>query len=353
MVPKGYQRYAIGISLGYRDVLKNLEKIETGVHEYLRHYQAMDKESNKDPAAATPIPSPTVRQLLQFEATIKVHKRLPYLNEKSSASGLLWTKRQLHYQTRVLGNLLETPEFYESAEEAARAAYRIVYTDYHGWAVKQIFTRSFGGSPPLDKIWLHMCPPTDSQGIHNTNINNDDYNFPPPLRTFSDVGSATSLSMSERTETQTQTPQDDNEVLVALDKFGHEIAEKWQDLLRMFNCGKEEKRKSKGSLILSSESHFNLNQFNRDMVESSLQIQKHSGGAAHISDINSVVSVSTSGFSSPSSATFEIFSQQETNLHLIQKSKRDVDDFIRGFSPMISDLGVLIDQLNMNDPSKV
>mmetsp|Transcript_785 Transcript_785/g.1795 ORF Transcript_785/g.1795 Transcript_785/m.1795 type:complete len:583 (-) Transcript_785:165-1913(-) len=338
MVPDGYKRYAIGLSLGYRDVLQNLEKIERGVHEYLRHHQNINRENNKP--HDTTIPSPTLKELLQFEAATKVHKSLPRLKEKSAASGLLWTKRQLHYQTVLFTNTLEVPVFYDSGEAAARAAYHTVYIDYHGWAVKQIFTRSFDGSPPLDKLFLTMNPPTDpprKRGKDKYSNKNDD--FPPPARTLSDINSNTSMSMSERSELRDD--DSDNEVLIALDNFRIEIVEKWEDLLRMFNCGKEEKRKEKENLILSSESHFNLNQFNPDMAESSLE-----------NDSGDVVLCSTtSGFSS-SGVTAAVVTKQRANNQLIQKAKDNAEDFVRGVSPLIADLGVMIDQLNMNDPSK-
>ena len=154
LVPKGYQRYAVGLSLAYRDVLQNLEKIERGIHDYLRYHQALDTSNS-----VKPIPSPTLRQLLKYELDTKMHKKLPCLGEKSAASGLLWTKRQLHYQVATLNNTLEVPHCYPTAKEAASAAYRIVYDEYHGWAVKKIFSHSFGGSPPLDEIWLCLDPP--------------------------------------------------------------------------------------------------------------------------------------------------------------------------------------------------
>jgi len=339
MVPKGYQRYAIGLSLGYRDVLQNLEKIERGAHEYLKHHQNMNIQSNGDLDAA--IPSPTLKQLLQFEAATNVHKKLPRLTERSAASGLLWTKRQLHYQTVLLTNTLEVPVYYASGEEAARAAYHTVYVDYHGWAVKQIFTRSFGGSPPLDKLWLHLSPPTDSPKNHSKYKRKQD-NFPPKARMLSDMSSATTMSMSMSERTEARDDDSVNEAIVALDNFRVGIVEKWEDVLRMVNCGKQEKRKQKENLILSSESHFNLNQFNRDMAESSLQ--ENSGA-----DNSDMVSFSSK---ESSTAAETVASKQQNKHQLIQKSKGEAEDFIRGVSPMIADLGVMIDQLNMNDPTK-
>jgi hypothetical protein len=338
MVPKGHQRYAIGMSFGYRDILQNLEKIERGVHSYLGHHQTLNTQNNFDPD--TPIPSPTLKQLLQFEVETNIHKSLPRLKGNSSALGLLWAKRQLHYATLMFTNVLDVPVLYSSAEEAAWASYHTVYVDYHGWAVKQLFTSSFGGSPPLDKLWLNISPPTDAPKKRGK-YNNKKDEFPPPARTLSDTNS--SSTMSEGTEGRDDGDDEDNEVLVALDNFRVEIVEKWEDLLRMFNCGKEEKRKQKENLILSSESHFNLSQFHRDMVDSSFEEK----AGEEIADMTS----DSSNTSTPVAGA--VTSKKQANYQLIQKSKRDTEDYIRGISPIIADLGIMFDQLNMNDPSKV
>jgi hypothetical protein len=360
MVPKGYQRYAMGLSLAYRDVLQNLEKIERGVHEYLKHYQTLNKE-RKSPTTSM-IPSPTLRQLLQFELEMKVHKKFPFLKEKSSASGLLWTKRQLHYQLATFGNSLEVPEYYTSPKYAASAAYKIVYHDYHGWAIKHIFSQSFGGSPPIDKIWLSICPPEDLSRASNggkqqykatstRSVDDHDYHPPPPALKLSDVtnscttsqiSSSSSVCEEDSAASTSEEEEDDNEFLVAMEKIGGGIVEKWEDVLRMFNCGKEEKKKRKNNLILSSESHFNLNQLNTDMVGSgggSSSFHSPTTGGSNIittdNDNSSIVS---------SSSSIEDI--------VIENSKRDVADFVRSVSPMVTDLGKLIDELNMNDPSK-
>lgn len=360
MVPKGYQRYAVGLSLAYRDVLQNLEKIERGVHEYLRHYQTLNKEKK----------SPTIRQLLQFELEMKVHKKFPYLKEKSSASGLLWTKRQLHYQLATFGNSLEVPEYYASPKDAASAAYKIVYSDYHGWAIKHIFLQSFGGSPPIGKIWLSICPPkylprTSNGGgkqqykeTSKRSEDDDDYPPPPPARKLSDVTSSCTASQisssssvcEEDSAASTTEEEDDNEFLVAMEKIGGGIVEKWEDILRMFNCGKEEKKKRTHNLILSSESHFNLNQLNTDIVggggggSSSFHNPTTGGSNIITTDNNDNCSIVSSPSSTVSSSSIE-----DT---VIENSKRDVADFVRNVSPMVADLGKLIDELNMNDPTK-
>jgi len=297
---------------------------------------------------------------------MKLHKKLPYLKEKSSASGLLWTKRQLHYQLVTLGNSLEVPEHYASPKDAASAAYRIVYNDYHGWAVKQIFSQSFSGSPPLDKIWLSINPPNDlsringggeqkckiTTGTTKCPSTRPDDDYPPPLvRKLSDAAScATSqISFSSSIESSAIAEEDDNEFLAVMEKFGDEIVEKLEDLLRMFNCGKEEKKKRNDNLILSSESHFNLDQLNTDIVGGS---SLHNSGS-NMNANNSIVSSSTSTVPSIDNTVVAPQRQRQLNLsNSIESSKRDVADFVRNVSPMVADLGNLIDELNMSDPTK-
>jgi hypothetical protein len=332
MVPKGYHKCAISMSVGYRDALQNLEKIERGVHAYLRHHQKLNAKSAQ--TADAPIPSPSLRQLLQFEAETNLHERLPRLTEKSSASGLLWVKRQLQYNTLFFSNALELPSFYPSAEEAVRAAYHGVYVEYHGWAVKQLFTRTFSGSPPMEKFWKNLSPPTDVPRNNRGKFNRTNDDFEPRARTDSLTNSASMSTDRDDHE------EHDNEVLVALDKMRLDIVEKWEDLLRMFNCGLEEKKKDKENLILSSQSHFNLNQFHRDVADSSLP--KNSG-----EDVSDTVSLSSN--SSSMVADTNATKEQE----LIEKSRRDTEDFVRSFSPVVADLGAMFDQLNMHDPTKV
>ena len=331
MVPKGYHKCAISMSVGYRDALQNLEKIERGVHAYLRHHQRLNAESAQ--TADAPIPSPSLRQLLQFEAETNLHERLPRLTEKSSASGLLWVKRQLQYNTLFFSNALELPAFYPSAEEAVRAAYHGVYIEYHGWAVKQLFTRTFSGSPPMEKFWKNLSPPTDVPRSNRGKFNRKNEDFEPVSRTNSLTNSDSNLT--DRGDHE----EHDNEVLVALDKMRVDIVEKWEDLLRMFNCGKEEKKKNKENLILSSQSHFNLNQFHRDIADSSLPKNSE--------DLSDTVSLT----SNSSSMVADAIATKEQEL--IEKSRRDTEDFVRSFSPVVADLGVMFDQLNMHDPTKV
>lgn len=406
LVPKGYQRYAVALSLAYRDVLQNLEKMERGVHDYLKYHQSVVKQNNNSntqtPKTSTTsasengdIPSPTLRQLLVFESETKVHKNLPHLADKSSASGLLWTKRQLHYQTATFQNTLEVPVYYPTPREAAKAAYRIVYNDYHGWAIQKIFAHGFGGSPPLDALWATMDPPKDMPGT--SSISNgtrkvdsgrnhsgisrekmlrlqhgkdkrksrppsfDD----PPERTLSDVtdGSLVRSGGSDRSDYSNQ-EEEDNRFLLALEKIGKGVAEKWEDMLRLFNCGGgEEKKKATDNLILSSESHFNLNQLamNSGSVHEFLQQRQLQHEQSEDDDAVTAVTASTQstlsesryddhddGMAGPVAAV-----PRRPLTDPIEQSKRDTEDFVREVSPMIADLGKLLDEFNMDDPTRV
>lgn len=307
LVPKGYQRYAVGLSLGYRDVLQNLEKIERGVHDYLRHHQ--EQQVHYD------IQSPSLQQLIRYEIDQNLHKKLPKLEEKSSASGILWTKRQLHYQVLILSNSLEVPKSYPSAKHAASAAYRIVYDDYHGWAVKQIFSHSFGGSPPLDAVWTNLDPPKDmpeTAKFKRKQAKKAGRFQEFPGRTLSDVSD----------DSKGKKESDDNEFLLALDNMNRAIVEKWEDALRMFNCGTEEKKK-RDNLVLSSDSHFNLKALDQVSAKATKQ-------ESLVTD-----------------------KESESDSNPIERSKRSVEDFVRAMSPLIQGLGEMIQTLNMNDPTRV
>lgn len=115
LVPEGYNRYSVGLNLAYRDILQNLAKIEDGVHAYLKYFGVASDDD-------TPL-CPTLRDLLEFETESKTHQKLPYVKERSAASGLLWTKRQLHYQTSLFANTLQVPHTFATTHAGFAAAY--------------------------------------------------------------------------------------------------------------------------------------------------------------------------------------------------------------------------------------
>eukprot|EP00751_Fragilariopsis_kerguelensis_P010062 CAMPEP_0170791506 /NCGR_PEP_ID=MMETSP0733-20121128/21191_1 /TAXON_ID=186038 /ORGANISM="Fragilariopsis kerguelensis, Strain L26-C5" /LENGTH=219 /DNA_ID=CAMNT_0011139461 /DNA_START=1121 /DNA_END=1780 /DNA_ORIENTATION=+ len=216
------------------------------------------------------------------------------------------------------------------------------------------------------KIWLSINPPNNLSRINGGGGGEQNYatttsttkcpnarpddNYPPLLtRKLSDAAScATSqISSSSSIESSVITEEDDNEFLAVMEKFGDEIVEKLEDLLRMFNCGKEEKKKRNDNLILSSESYFNLDQLNTDFVGGS---SFHNSGN-NMNDNISIMSSSTSTV--PSIDNTGVASQRQLTLsNVIESSKRDVADFVRNLSPMVADIDDLINELNMSDPTK-
>jgi len=172
-VPSGYLAYAKGVNLGHKDICQNVAKIEKAVHEYI---QSTDGEiygvsTPKDVAiecTANPVcasarimrRSPTLRQLLIHEIKMNTHTtdKLPRLKEDSAAMGLLWVRRQLHYQTSLFNNIICVPKDYPSAVKAVGAAYSEVYNNIHGWTIQKIFYYSFDAAPGAEEIYRHMNP---------------------------------------------------------------------------------------------------------------------------------------------------------------------------------------------------
>eukprot|EP00521_Asterionellopsis_glacialis_P013348 CAMPEP_0195305538 /NCGR_PEP_ID=MMETSP0707-20130614/36441_1 /TAXON_ID=33640 /ORGANISM="Asterionellopsis glacialis, Strain CCMP134" /LENGTH=691 /DNA_ID=CAMNT_0040369683 /DNA_START=142 /DNA_END=2217 /DNA_ORIENTATION=+ len=149
-VPEGYKGYAVGMNIGKKDTIQNVAKIEHAVHSYINYM----KGNESSPSSV--VTSPTLRQLLQHEIHMNVHRRLPKLNKNSAAMGLLWIVRGTRYQSLINNNLLEIPVKYASAKEAVSEAYKAIFGQYHGWAIQKIFTYSFNAAPGRNIIYQHM-----------------------------------------------------------------------------------------------------------------------------------------------------------------------------------------------------
>jgi hypothetical protein len=286
---------------------------------------------------------------------------------------------------------LEVPDYYPSPKDAAQAAYREVYQDYHGWTVKQVFSHSLSGSPPLEKIWMTMDPPKDlpkdrtksrhqspktrgttqQQTIHinhrtetlttsknsqqsvqimtSTSCTSSFDEYDSPTRQLSDVTDHSSqrsvvddASSIVRRLKDEEHEKMDNEFHIALDKLSHGIAEKWDDLLRLFHCGKkEEKKKHNENLILSRDSHFDLS-----MLQSSDMDSRHE-------DVNHERNNKNDANACRSSSSFSSSSSLSATSRIAAKSKQDTADFVHELSPILADLSELFDYYGMNDPSRV
>jgi hypothetical protein len=298
-VPKGYKAYATSIKLASRDLIQNLSKIEDGVHSYIKYQESIRQETQ-----IKFIPSPTLRQLLQHEAETNVHHKLPRLEEQSVASGLLWTKRQIHYQLLIFRNFLKVPTEFPNAKEAVKAAYQEVYEKYHNWAMKQVFTHAIGVGPPLSDIWTTLNPPQN---------NCDD------CETL-DLASPLSLDSDDDDE------EEDNVFLAVLEGFGKHLIDKWEDVLGQFNCidGKKKEDRPK-NLIQSSESYL---QFVLDTQQPEMFSE------ANLSEDKE--ELNNNSFKNPLKASME-----------------GADNFVKDVSPLLNDFESLLDQFNMNDPTRV
>mmetsp|Transcript_10473 Transcript_10473/g.12316 ORF Transcript_10473/g.12316 Transcript_10473/m.12316 type:complete len:807 (-) Transcript_10473:41-2461(-) len=171
-IPPGYKAYAVGMNLGHKDIVQNVAKIEKAAHEWIQlkgsSAAAANYDTNRECGANstsrastdTVRRSPTLRQLLVHEINMDTHttNKLPRLKDGTAAMGLLWVRRQLHYQTVIFRNVISVPEVYPSAIKAVGAAYSEVYNGVHGWAVQKIFNYSFQAAPDAEEIFLHMNP---------------------------------------------------------------------------------------------------------------------------------------------------------------------------------------------------
>ncbi|CAB9506629.1 glycolipid transport [Seminavis robusta] len=148
-VPEGYKSFAVSMKMGHKDVVSNIGKMEEAAHDFI--------DSQKKKQAASAVFSPTLRDLLQFELDSNTHESLPKLKEVSGAMGLLWVRRQLHFQLAFFENSCDRKSF-PTTSEAFQAAYEQVYTDYHGRTVRQIFNYSLKGAPERREVYKCMNP---------------------------------------------------------------------------------------------------------------------------------------------------------------------------------------------------
>ena len=310
LVPSGHKKYALSMAMAYKDIMKNLAKIEYTVHSYLKGEQQLNSESKSS--------TPTFRQLLQYETDTNVHPSLPRLSDASAANGLLWVKRQLHYQTASLRNTLQVPIAFSSPKEAGISAYDEVYRDYHGWAVKQIFHHSFSGTPPLTKLWEQAIPPPApvKNKSHIRNESNDSTTFPVPNRQLSDVSSDDSK----------QSREEQFDLLEALDNIGSHIIGEWEKFIGHFNCGDMDERKRRDNLIASRESLLNLNEKGtKNIFVSKTQKtnkREESCGA-------------------------------DMNIDPIYQLKEQMFHHVASIESLLDDITGVIEEFNMNDPTKV
>ena len=154
-VPEGYKGYAVGMKLGHKDALQNVAKMEQAVHRWLEYQGNLLSAHPRSDLRA-----PTLFELMLYEIETEVNPsdQLPKLDDKSGTMGLLWVRRQLHYQAKGFANALKTPGHFACMQDACHAAYQEVYGSYHGWTVRKIFTLSIKATPKAEVMYRHMNP---------------------------------------------------------------------------------------------------------------------------------------------------------------------------------------------------
>lgn len=309
-VPPGYKGYAVGMNLGHKDVVQNLAKLETAIH----HYMAVH------PPHAS---SPTLRQLLEFEISIGTHggkNKLPRLHETSAAMGLLWVRRQLHYQTRVFDNILKVPSSaYPTCQTAVAHAYTTVYGMYHGWAVQKIFQYSFQAAPQVTEIYKSMNP-TLLQDV-TCQARRRQMMIPKE-------GESSTVDDLNNNHTNNHTDKSNNN---PIERWIHHVGGEWNKLCQ--HVGGE---------------------WNK-LVDNVVRVLDQDVSKPKTEDAATRVVVR--GGSTSSSSSLDDEYSEEMEQFISQQMERDAHQriarYLKQVEPLLEDLAGLFHELNMDDPSKV
>jgi len=348
-VPPGYKGYAVGMSLGQKDVVSNVAKIEIAVHEWIEARSGQESQCDQD-EVCTQRRSPTLRQLLLYEIDNDVHpnNKLPRLKEKTSAMGLLWVRRQLHYQTSIFDNIISVPITFPTVIDAVGAAYTEVYGKLHGWAVQKIFNYSFQAAPNALEIFRHMNPRHLAQveaGAKSGELSSDEVS--PTEEEF----------IAEESLTEAQVPHISSTEANDITNPRIEMADEFP--------GIECNQKNGGNPFLEF-----LDNVGKDIEN----IGRHVGNewdkvVCNVSTIfkngnseedgcqakHNHNSLSTRGGGSTQSKPE--LSDDEIDEYVTKEMEKDAKDhivtYLKVARPMLSDLAGLFEEMNMDDPTKV
>eukprot|EP00553_Chaetoceros_curvisetus_P005275 CAMPEP_0204619040 /NCGR_PEP_ID=MMETSP0717-20131115/5498_1 /ASSEMBLY_ACC=CAM_ASM_000666 /TAXON_ID=230516 /ORGANISM="Chaetoceros curvisetus" /LENGTH=679 /DNA_ID=CAMNT_0051632919 /DNA_START=570 /DNA_END=2609 /DNA_ORIENTATION=+ len=362
-VPPGYKQYAVGMTLGHKDVVQNVAKIESAAHEWIasrsdeelandallmakkRQRDCFKDGGNEDDCKVKVAEesiqrrSPTLRQLLQHEIDNNTHNnsKLPRLKDKTAAMGLLWVRRQLHYQTTIFDNVISVPKVFSTAIEAVGAAYSEVYGDLHGWAVQKIFNYSFQSAPKTDTIFRHMNPrrlaKVKEVAAHGTPTSSSETGDIAEI----DLG----LSMDDAHTAQSTSAKNGNrkhgnpfidffdDVGAELDKFGRHIGQEWDKVGHAIET-EWDKAICNASNILNHDRNVDCEEASRNIKDMKPVLL----GGARSEDVGEDVE--------------EFISREMRN-----DARDHILVYLKIVRPMLQDLAGLFDEMNMDDPTKV
>ncbi len=364
-VPPGYKQYAVGMTLGHKDVVQNVAKIESAAHEWIasrsdeelandalvlarkRQEACVRDGDNEDDCEVTVTEesiqrrSPTLRQLLQYEIDNNTHNnsKLPRLKDKTAAMGLLWVRRQLHYQTTIFDNITSVPKVFSTVIEAVGAAYGEVYGDIHGWAVQKIFNYSFQSAPKTDIIFRHMNPrrleKVKKAAIRGTPTGSSD------AEEITKVNLALSTHDALVTQTVSAKNADGNHgnpfidffdnIGTELDKFGRHIGGEFDKVGHAIET-EWEKAVCNASNILNHDRNVDCEEASRNRKDVKPVLL---GGSRSEQGV-------------PSEDVEEYISTEMRN-----DARDHILVYLKTVRPMLQDLAGLFDEMNMDDPTKV
>ena len=313
-VPPGYKGYAVGMNLGQKDVVQNVAKIERAAHEWIATRSEALESSNEK------LRSPTLRQLLIHEIEVDVHpnNRLPRLRDGTAAMGLLWVRRQLHYQTTIFDNIISVPKKFPTCIKAVGDAYTEVYGNLHGWAVQKIFNYSFQSAPEANEIFRHMNP-WRLQEVKNA--------------AMASVGDLTTIASADDVSDMSSA---DDAISIAIGKNRNNPL---QDLVK--NVGSEFEKIGK---------HIG-GEWDKAICNVSNVIKKEDKNC----DDSMKAFLNTRGGQKP--GTRSGMSDEDIEEYTSKEMQKDATEhikmFLRTASPVLNDLAGLFNEMNMDDPTKV
>mmetsp|Transcript_30003 Transcript_30003/g.69982 ORF Transcript_30003/g.69982 Transcript_30003/m.69982 type:complete len:647 (-) Transcript_30003:1185-3125(-) len=183
-IPQGYGKYAFGMNMSHRDVCQNVQKVEEAVHEMLMTEQAAAHNGEEVATKVSPQQSPTLRDVLQYEVKSNHHPKLPILSDRSAGSGVLWVQRQITYYGSTLENSALVPLHFPDPRSAYLAAYEKVYGPYHGFLTRTMILTTIDSCPTEYEMRREMNAPyneeddTEEQDqplVTKLSVDEDDY----------------------------------------------------------------------------------------------------------------------------------------------------------------------------------
>jgi len=391
--PEGFKAYAIGMSLGHKDVVQNVAKIENAVHNWIEtrskeiateHALIIAKnrclsqeiemhseinclnlvlnEDNINPR------SPTIKELLSHEIEVKLHPNLPRLKDNSAAMGLLWGRRQLQYQTTVFENILNVPDKYPSMNLAVSSAYSEVYDQFHSWAVQKIFNYSFQAAPDVNLIFCHMNPNYLNNLkliIMQGKINCQEMDEHTPEKSIQKINNVelqkvdcSEFIRSKQTKSESNLEKEINNNTNPLQKIGLHIVSEWNKVCHHLG---EEMDKFGGHMIGE------FDKIGHHMKKLTYQIQKNLN-INKKEDIKSQKIQSLAHTSRKGLDDVQASSCQETNERIKftgesqekfisqmmeSDARRHITIYMKSVKPLVLDLVGLFAQMDCEDPTKV